>query len=141
MSYIILEKIDIGSLINAHEQLRQALQAANNELEKTGTIHHFVCCYELAWKAVKQILIYKCRDNKNPAAAFREAKSEGIIQSATVWIDFLRLRNQSVHTYDDKIFQEIVTTLPNFEQELNRFIKQIKQLKKTYYDCQPLVKS
>lgn len=140
MSYIILEKIDIGSLINAHEQLRQALQAANNELEKTGTIHHFVCCYELAWKALKQILAYKCRDCKSPAVAFREAKSEGIIQSAAIWVDFLKWRNQSAHSYDNKVFQEIVTMLPTFEEELNRFIKQIKQLKKTYYDCQPLVK-
>ena len=129
MSYLILDSLDIQSLINAHEQLRQALKAAKNELEQVGAIQRFECCYELAWKTMKRILAYQGKEVNSPRVAFREANAEGLIASAETWFEFLKWRNQSVHTYDHTLLHDIFKILPHFEQELTVFINHIKLLK------------
>jgi len=129
VSYIILESLDISSLINAYEQLRNALKSASTELEQVGTVQRFECCYELAWKTMKRILAYQGKEVNSPRSTFREANAEGLISSAETWFVFLKWRNQSVHTYDSNLLHEMFEMLPLFEQELSAFINHIKQLR------------
>lgn len=130
MSYIILESIDIQSLINAQQQLKNALNLAKTELEQVGTIQRFECCYELAWKTMKRILAYQGKEVNSPRTAFREAQAEGLIECAETWFLFLQWRNNSVRTYDNNILHEIFDNLPIFDLELTSFVNHIKLLRK-----------
>jgi len=83
-----------------------------NALEEQGLIKAFEYCFELSWKALKDLLEYRgitgligSRD------AFREAFKHGLLgdeQSATTWMNMLKSRNLTSHTYDETIMQSVV---------------------------------
>lgn len=125
---IILEKIDITSLIKASKTFKDGLSQAKTDLERDGVIQRFEFTYELSWKALKRILAFKGLDVNNPRDVFREAAKHKFISDPTVWFEFIRKRNLTVHTYNADCANEIFESLPKFQKELDDLIKNIKNL-------------
>jgi nucleotidyltransferase substrate binding protein (TIGR01987 family) len=79
-----------------------------NELEKQGLIQTFEYTYELAWNTIKDFLtdqgeneIFGSRD------AFRLAFERGLIDNGDTWMEMIKSRTLTSHTYNEEIAEEI----------------------------------
>lgn len=111
-------------------QLEQAVELSRtralSELETLGLIQAFEYTHELAWKTLKDFLedkgvynLYGSRDST------REAFKRGLIDDGEVWIDMIKSRNLSSHTYNQEIADAIAGRIVEryvtaFQQLLNR---------------------
>jgi nucleotidyltransferase substrate binding protein (TIGR01987 family) len=75
-----------------------------NELEEQGLIQSFEYTYELAWNTLKDIFeeqgetgIIGSRD------AFRLAFKRDLIQNGEAWMDMIKSRRLTSHTYNEKL--------------------------------------
>ncbi|MEA3475471.1 MAG: nucleotidyltransferase substrate binding protein [Candidatus Cloacimonadota bacterium] len=83
-----------------------------SELEKQGLIKSFEYTYELAWNTIKDFLEYQgITDIIGSRDTFREAFKVGIITDAETWIDMLKSRNRTSHTYNEEIANEICNSI------------------------------
>ncbi len=83
-----------------------------NELEKQGLIQAFEYTYELAWNTLKDYLeaqgetdIHGSRDT------FRLAFRRGLIEDGDTWMDMLKSRTLTTHTYNEEIAEQIATAV------------------------------
>ncbi len=98
---------------NALKQLENAVRLAQekelSELEKQGLIQAFEFTHELAWNLMKDYahfqgntLLAGSRD------ATREAFALNLITDGAGWMEMIKSRNQSSHTYNLEIAEDIV---------------------------------
>jgi len=128
-SFVIESDIDIGPLLLAFDQFHEALKIAKSDLEKAGTIQYFEFTYELAWKTLKRVLKGRGKDLNSPKPIFREAALEGLIEDPELWFDFTKDRNETVHTYNKLIANNIFRDLHLFDSEMIKLIEKLKSLK------------
>lgn len=78
-----------------------------SELERMGCIQAFEITFELAWKTMKDYMLFKGLDllELSPRAVIREAFAAKIISDGQAWLDMLNDRNLTTHTYDDAHIQ------------------------------------
>ena len=96
-------------------QLQKFIEKGDlNELEKQGLIQSFEYTYELAWNVMRDFLnekgiqsIYGSRD------AIAEAFKRELIIDGEGWMDMVKSRIASSHTYNEKIVEEIITKILN----------------------------
>lgn len=127
--YVIESNIDIGPLLEAYSQFHEALKIAKSDLEKAGTIQYFEFTYELAWKTLKRILSGRGKELNSPKPVFREAALEKLIEDPELWFNFIKDRNETVHTYNKLIANNIFNDLHLFDSEMTKLIQTIKQLR------------
>lgn len=98
--------------LRALAQLEKAVQLANQrpltELEEQGLIQAFEYTHELAWNVLKDFLeaqglgpLYGSRDST------REAFRRGLIENGEAWMEMIRSRNLTTHTYNQDIARDI----------------------------------
>ncbi|BAS47723.1 nucleotidyltransferase substrate binding protein [Aggregatibacter actinomycetemcomitans NUM4039] len=109
----------------ALNQLETALHEyadTNLDIIKEGIIQRFEFTHELAWKLMQDILQAEgVVDILGSRTATRMAFNRGLIQQGDIWLEMVKSRNITVHTYDEKIlaqeFSKIMTLyLPLFLQ-------------------------
>jgi nucleotidyltransferase substrate binding protein (TIGR01987 family) len=127
--YIIESNIDIAPLLMSFDKFHEAVQIAKSDLEKAGTIQYFKFTYELAWKTLKRILNSRGKDLNSPKPIFREAALEKLIDNPELWFDFTKDRNETVHTYNKLIANNIFKDLHLFDAEMIKLISKLKSLK------------
>ncbi|MBX7245197.1 MAG: nucleotidyltransferase substrate binding protein [Candidatus Sumerlaeaceae bacterium] len=81
-----------------------------SDLEKEGVVQRFEYTFELAWKTMRDFLLYGGTQlvQITPRAVIKEAFKAGVIPDGQVWIDMLEHRNLMSHTYDKAVFAETV---------------------------------
>jgi nucleotidyltransferase substrate binding protein (TIGR01987 family) len=99
-------------------QLQKAVELATtkplSDLEKQGVIQAFVFTHELAWNVLKDYFEYQGTTSITGSRdASREAFNKGLISSGDVWMEMIKSRNLTSHTYNLKIANEIVTKVLN----------------------------
>lgn len=78
-------------------------------LEKDGIIQRFEYTFELAWKVLQDLFLYRWYEGvTGPRPVIEQAFADGIIDDGELWFDMLRSRNETVHTYDEKIVERIL---------------------------------
>lgn len=92
--------------------LHQAVQLAHrrplSDLEKLGLIHAFEFTHELAWNVMKDFLAYQgMPDVSGSRDAARFAFAQGLVQDGEGWMEMIKSRNQTSHTYNQAIADEI----------------------------------
>ena len=114
------ERLTITPFLQAHDLLSDALVIARSDLEKSGAIQHFKCCYELSWKFLRRVLASRGIEVNSPREIFRAAAQEKLIDNPETWFEFIGMRNQTVHTYNKVLAEEIFASLPAFKVELDK---------------------
>lgn len=106
----------LADFTDALAALQEALQIEQpSQLEKDGTIQRFEFCFELAWKTLKLALEEQGEmDVKTPKAAFSRGYLLGWISDESAYLDILRYRNLTSHTYDEELAEELYEHLPAF---------------------------
>ena len=99
----------LANFTKALGQLTKFIEKGDlNELEKQGLIQSFEYTYELAWNTIKDYFedqaetgIYGSRD------AFRLAFRRGLIENGKIWMDMIKNRTLTAHTYNEEIADAI----------------------------------
>ena len=119
----------------ALSQLKSAVELAQQRslsiLEEQGLIQSFEYTHELAWNTLKDFLesrgvlnLYGSKD------ATREAFKAGLIENGEVWMDMIKSRNLTTHTYDETIAAQIASAIRNFYfAEFNTLQNKLTQMK------------
>ena len=111
------------ALARLGEAVELSGQRTLSDLERQGLIKAFEFTHELSWKTLKDFLasrgieeLYGSRDTT------REAFAQGLITDGEAWMEMIRHRNLSTHTYDEATVQEIVTAV------VSRYIDAFQEL-------------
>ncbi len=120
----------------ALSQLEKAIIIQNERdlsaLEKQGLIQAFEFTHELAWNTLKDFFEYQGNTSITGSRdATREAFNKGLIQNGEGWMDMIRSRNKSSHTYNEEVAEEIVfhiteTYYPLFNELKSTLEKRLK---------------
>lgn len=108
----------------AFAQLDKAvLQGDFNELERQGLIKAFEYSYELAWNTLRDFLLSKgYSDIIGSKDSFRLAFQLGLIENGNLWMDMVRSRNLTSHTYN---LETAVSIEEEIEKNYHRMFKQL----------------
>ena len=83
-----------------------------NELEEQGFIQAFEYTHELAWKLLKDYLTYQSIGNiYGSRDAFRAAFNIGLIEDGEGWMETIKARNLTSHSYNEETATEIVESI------------------------------
>ena len=115
----------------ALQTLRAAVDLAGaralTDLEKQGLIQGFEFTHELAWNVLKDYLeeqgFVDIIGSKN---ATRQAFKNGLIEDGDAWMDMIKARNLTSHTYNTAVAESIVSDIlsrfyPAFSAMADRF--------------------
>ncbi|NLJ00871.1 MAG: nucleotidyltransferase [Bacteroidales bacterium] len=84
------------------------------DLIKQGLIQSFEFTHELAWNVIKDYVHYQGNQSvRGSRDATREGFSMGLIEDGDVWMEMIRSRNQTSHTYDEETADEIYNKIIN----------------------------
>ena len=101
-----------------------------SDLEKEGLIQRFEYTHELAWNVMKDFFEYEGNTTiMGSRSATREAFARNIIHDGEGWMDMLKSRNQTSHTYNELTAEEIVFKIKDSYYGLfQEFQKKMKAL-------------
>lgn len=94
------------------EAVRLAEQRPLSDLEQQGLIQAFEFTHELAWNVMKDYFVWQ----GNPAItgsrdATREAFAQGLVDDGENWMDMIRSRNLSSHTYNRQVAEQVAAAI------------------------------
>jgi len=127
----------LQNLASAHEQLKSAValskKRALSDLEEQGLIQAFEFTHELAWNVMKDYFDYQGGAELITGSrdASREAFNKGLVDEGDVWMEMIKSRNQTSHTYNKKVAKEIVEKIcSQYFHALELFFKTMTEIKK-----------
>jgi nucleotidyltransferase substrate binding protein (TIGR01987 family) len=85
--------------------------AEPDRLGLAAAIKCFELAYEQAWKFLKAELAEPGQQATTPRETFRKAYEGHWIDDESLWLDMIRDRNDTVHTYKEPIAREIFAHL------------------------------
>ena len=119
----------------AFSQLKEAVELAGrrqlSRLEAQGLIQGFAYTHELAWKTLKDFLEERgARDLYGSRDTSRAAFSAGLIEDGETWMEMIRSRNLTTHTYNEATAAQIVAAiLDTYFAEFQGLQARLAQLK------------
>ena len=98
-----------GNFKKALGQLQKFIdKGALSEMEKQGLIKAFEYTYELSWNTLKDFLEYQGQgDIYGSRDVIRKSFSLNLIEDGDGWMDMLKSRNKTSHTYNEDTAEEI----------------------------------
>lgn len=120
-----------NNYLKAFQTLSRAVALAKlrdlSELEQQGLVQGFEFTHELAWNVLKDYLEEMgITDIIGSRGATREAFKNGLLEDGEAWMEMIKARNLSSHTYNPAIAEEIV------EDILTRFYPAFAQLSQKF---------
>jgi len=120
-----------NNFLRAFSGLQEAVKISGtrelSKLEKQGLIQGFEYTHELAWNTLKDYLSEKgiiglVGSKDSVRSAFRN----GLISHGEIWMDMIKARNLTSHTYDETIAENVSNSIintfyPVFEDFAQRF--------------------
>lgn len=97
-----------------------------SDLEQQGLIQAFEFTHELAWNVMKDYFTFQGSQSITGSRdAVRESYAQGLIADGEGWMEMIKSRNQSSHTYNLNVAGEIVRRIitqyhPLFQAFLQR---------------------
>ncbi len=97
--------------------LREGIEAIDerelSQLEREGLIQRFEYTWELAWKTLKDYLDFQgvILETVTPRTVIRAAFAANIITRGPDWMDALDARNKMSHTYNFKVFEDVIADI------------------------------
>lgn len=105
--------------------------ANENDIYRTGVIGQFNLTFELAWKALQQVLREHGAggaETGSPREILQLGYKLGFIDDAAVWLTMLKKRNTAAHIYDEDSIDELLLLIR--DSFIPAFIVLEKQLRK-----------
>ena len=101
-----------------------------SDLEKQGLIQGFEFTFELAWNVMKDYLQEQgITEIIGSKGSIRHAFNKGIIEEGQIWMDMIKARNVSSHTYHEETAEELIKKIiETFYDQLAVFAEKMKSL-------------
>ena len=125
-------------LNNYRKALRRLAEVVNvmdsrqlNDFEADGLIQRFEFTFELAWKLMKSYAEYQGVDKEITGSrdAIRWAFDSRLITNSDVWMEMIKRRNDTSHTYDEDTAAEVVKNVKDvYFQAFVGFFEKMKSL-------------
>ena len=97
--------------------LREAIELGQerqlSQLEREGIIQRFEYTWELVWQTLKDYLDYQgiIIDDVTPRSVIKAAYAANIISRGDDWMKALDARNKMSHTYNFKVFEQVIASI------------------------------
>ena len=136
-----------SNFVKAYSKLDQAVQKIQEEypikedgtieedsflddIIKEGLIQRFEYTHELAWNVLKDFLENAGNNNIfGSKDATREAFAAGLISNGEVWMDMIKSRNKTSHTYNQETADDLFMKIVNYyHQEFYQFKNRMEAL-------------
>lgn len=117
---------------NYHKACRRLLEVTEDnqcctlsELEQEGLIQRFEYTYELAWKVLQDLLIFKGYEfMSGPNGTLKMAFEDGLITDHDGWRRMSKARNILSHVYNE---EEVLYILEQIFSEFSSLLKQLDE--------------
>lgn len=96
------------------ERLEEIIVKEKTIANRDSAIKRFEFTVELGWKCLQWFLRDEGIICNSPKECLQEAFKFGLIKDDPKWIEMLRDRNLTVHTYDEKTAEEVYGRLPEY---------------------------
>jgi nucleotidyltransferase substrate binding protein (TIGR01987 family) len=95
-------RFQVGRFAAALTALQEAVDTDTGDKKSRDSILlSFVFTFEMAWKALKEALLYRGAEAPNYAAGTLQAAfTVGLITAPDLWMDLREARNEVSHAYD-----------------------------------------
>jgi nucleotidyltransferase substrate binding protein (TIGR01987 family) len=120
-----------SNYLKAFNELQEGVEIAQrkplNKLEKQGLIHGFEYAHELAWNVMKDLLVEQGFNNlMGSKDTTRQAFKSGLMPNGEIWMEMIKTRNLTSHTYDESLAEEVFTAI------VEKFYPAFKSLADTF---------
>ena len=95
-------------------------QPQDNPLAIDGTIQRFEFAIDLAWKALRRLLIREGVSTTTPREALQAAFHAGWLVDEAAWLQMLRDRNETSHTYNEATARRVYGSIRSAFSEMER---------------------
>lgn len=102
------------SFQQAVERLEDALQQEKNEYMRDSAIQRFEFTFDLAWKTLKAVLEEEGVICSSPKSCLQAAYRNGLVGYDTIWLEMLKMRNETTHTYNQSTAEIVYAELPKY---------------------------
>ncbi len=133
-------KLNLSSLEKAIQQFEKSLSYFNSEEGKDEGLHEqfraavvqaFEYTFELCWKFLKRYLEEETGDTTidsySKKELFRVGTEQGLLKNAEDWFDYLKARNETVHTYDESNADEVCRTAIKFLPDAKYLLSELQR--------------
>lgn len=127
----------LHSFRKAFSRLSEAVELAGerklSSLEQQGMIHLFEFTHELAWNVLKDYLEAQgLQGVVGSRGATREAFKNGLIEDGEVWMEMIKSRNQTSHTYNEETANQITeVVVERYYAEFEKFQEKFTALERS----------
>lgn len=109
------------------EAVRLSQERGLSRLEEQGLIQGFEFTHELAWNVLKDYLEEKGLSGIiGSKDATRGAFKNGLIEDGEAWMDMIKARNLTSHTYNQEVADDIAGNI------LTRFYPALEKMSRTF---------
>jgi nucleotidyltransferase substrate binding protein (TIGR01987 family) len=109
------------------DRLAEALKVGAEEpLAIDGTIQRFEFTFELFWKVVRRLLARQGVEANSPKTALQQAYRLGWLNDEQQWLDVLKDRNLTSHTYREPLALEIYGRIPGHHAAMRAAFDQLQ---------------
>jgi nucleotidyltransferase substrate binding protein (TIGR01987 family) len=108
------------------ERLSEILKEPKNVANRDSAIKRFELTFELFWKTAKEYLKERGIVCRSPRDCLEQIFRLGLMPDNPLWLRMIEDRNLSVHTYNEKLAEEIYGRLSGY---LSLFINSREVLK------------
>lgn len=121
-------EVTIQQFEKAVRRLKEVLELEETDVIRDSAIQRFEFTLDISWKMLKTFLEEKkgiiC---VSPKECFREAYRQGVIDYDEDWIEFVNMRNETVHTYNEDTAKEIYSKLSNTLSHFEKLLDAVKK--------------
>ena len=110
------------SVERLNESLKEDINT--NPVALDGAIQRFEFTFELAWKLMREVLLYRGKEVSSPRMAIKQSFKEYFFEDGQGWIDMLDDRNLTSHTYKQDLANEIYERIKNKHYVLLKELKE-----------------
>lgn len=135
-------KLKLGSLKKSIEALEKSLGVIHSEAQmghlsievqetlKAGVIQTFEVAYEQAWKMMKRWIENNVGqtqvDGVSRRELFRLSAESRLIEDVDLWMLFHQARNETSHTYDGDLVEDVLEVSGQFLVEVKKLLLQME---------------
>ena len=103
-----------NSFTQSIERLADVLKEPKNVVTRDSAIKRFELTFELAWKSAKTYLGSRGIVCQSPRDCFMELFRVGLVPDNPGWVRMIGDRNLSVHTYNERLAEELYGRLGDY---------------------------
>jgi nucleotidyltransferase substrate binding protein (TIGR01987 family) len=104
--------------------LERVLTRPADDVVRDAAIQRFEFCIELAWKTSRKIM---GTQSTAPKQVVREMVQNGLIHDLQTWFEALEKSNQTSHTYNEDLANEVFCFIQGFCTQFRQLLSNLRK--------------